>query len=60
MAIFFKTAKPTICHLRKYYYCVIQKENQDREEAKLAKIKQSLWQKKNLHPSLPSAAYRPN
>lgn len=43
MAIFFKTAKPTICHLRKYYYCVIQKENQDREEAKLAKIKQSLW-----------------
>lgn len=43
MAIIFKTAKLTICRLRKYCYCVIQKENQEREEAKLAKIKQSLW-----------------
>lgn len=46
MAIIFKTAKLTICHLRKYYYCVTQKENKDREEAKLAKIKQSLGRKR--------------
>lgn len=59
MAIIFKAAKLIIYHIRKYYYCVTQKEHQDREEAKFAKIKQSLCYKKNLPPSLPSVRLSP-
>lgn len=59
MAIIFKAAKLTTCHIRKYYYCFIQKENQDREEAKLATSNKPYGRKKNVHPSLPSASLSP-